>query len=218
MSKPKLLDLFCCAGGAAMGYHKAGFEVLGVDLNHQPHYPFPFIQSDFADLSDAFLAGFEFIHASPPCQSFTAYRRKGFGVGDGYPDLINPVRERLQSTGSVYVIENVEGAPLFGAVKLCGSMFGLDVRRHRYFESNVALLSPSCNHASQIRGRFPGATNRSPMSRATVEIGVWRIPLTLQKHAMGIDWEVSLEELSEAIPPAFTEFLGRQILQMRAVA
>lgn len=215
-NKPRLLDLFCCAGGAAEGYARAGFEVVGVDIESQPNYPYEFHQDDALKwLRDHIALGqqpFDVIHASPPCQSFTAYRRKGHGVGDGYPDLIATTRTELRAAGLPYVIENVAGAPLENAVRLCGSTFGLDVRRHRYFESNVLLHQSPCNHAAQKPGRFPGATNRKPMSRATVEVGVWRIPLDVQKAAMGIEREITLAELSEAIPPAYTEFIGGQLL------
>jgi DNA (cytosine-5)-methyltransferase 1 len=216
---PLLLDAFCCAGGAAEGYVLAGFEVVGVDIEPQPNYPYPFIQHDamsvLANLArDGHALGryFDAVHASVPCQAFTAYRRKGHGVGDGYPDLIADARRLLRAIGLPYVIENVPGAPLESPITLCGSSFGLDVRRHRLFESNVPLTALPCNHAAQAPGRFPGATNRAAMSRATVEIGVWRIPLDVQKRAMGIDREVTLPELSEAIPPAYTEFIGRQLL------
>lgn len=205
--RPRLLDLFCCAGGATRGYQLAGFHVVGVDIEPQPDYcGDEFIQDDALEFP---LDGFDAIHASPPCQSFTAYRRKGHGVGDGYPDLIKPVRARLEQSGVPWVIENVAGAPLRNAVMLCGSSFGLDVRRHRYFESNVPLTAPSCDHSWQTP-RFPPATNRTNLRR-TVEVGVWRIPLEVQQRAMGIDW-MPLRSLSEAIPPAYTEFIGRQLL------
>lgn len=228
-SKPRLLDLFCGAGGAAMGYHRAGFEVIGVDINPQPNYPFEFVRADALEVLDwmtdyaswrydedrwpRLTEPFSAVHASPPCQAFTDYRRKGHGVGEGYPNLIPGVRYLLESYGSPYVIENVEKAApeLRDPVTLCGSMFGLDVRRHRLFETNWPLEQPRCDHASQIaKGkRFPGATNRH--GRYTVEVGVWRIPLHVQQAAMGMDWS-ALEELSEAVPPAYTEYVGAQLL------
>lgn len=206
----RLLDLFCGAGGASRGYADAGFEVVGVDIADQPNYPYEFHRADAMTFP---LDGFDVIHASPPCQSFTAYRRRGDGVGDGYPDLIAATRERLSATGLPYIIENVPGAPLLNPLTLCGSSFGLDVRRHRCFESNAPLMAMPCNHAAQAPCRFPGATNRKPMNRATVEIGVWRIPLHVQQEAMGIDW-MTLRELSESIPPAYTAFLGEQIMSL----
>jgi DNA (cytosine-5)-methyltransferase 1 len=212
-SRPRLLDLFCGAGGAGMGYHRSGFEVVGVDVKPQPNYPFEFIQAnvlDFGLVAGGWHTEFDAIHASPPCQSFTAYRRKGHGVGDGYPDLIDPIRRLLRATGLPYVIENVGGAPLDQPVRLCGSSFGLDVRRHRFFESNVPLNAPPCDHGWQTP-RFTPASNRTNLRR-TVEVGVWRIPLDVQQWAMGIDW-MTLPELSEAIPPAYSEWIGTQLLQ-----
>lgn len=208
MTAPRLLDLFCGAGGAAMGYDLAGFEVTGVDHNPQPNYPFEFIQADaFEVLADIGLDEFDAIHASPPCQAFTAYRRTG-KVGF-YPDHIAQTREMID--GLPYVIENVEGAPLQEPVVLCGSMFDMDIQRHRLFETNWPLQSPDwpCRHG--IWGpRFPAATNRGKNSRRSVEIGVWRIPLARQQEAMGVGW-MNLEELSEAIPPAYTRFIGEQL-------
>jgi DNA (cytosine-5)-methyltransferase 1 len=215
--KPRLLDLFCGAGGAAMGYHRAGFEVAGVDINPQPHFPFEFVQMDALDvlLDDPAdpelwdLLSFDAIHASPPCQAFTAYRRRGGGVGDGYPDLVATIRDHLKSLGIPYVIENVPGAPLDNPVQLCGSSFGLDVRRHRLFETNWLLMAPPCAHGLQAP-RFTPASNRANL-RKTVEVGVRRIPLDVQQRAMGVDW-MTLPELSEAVPPAYTEWIGRQLL------
>lgn len=204
--KPRLLDLFCGAGGAGMGYHRAGFEVVGVDIDPQPRYPFEFHQADAMTFP---LEGFDAIHASPPCQAFTAYRRRGAGVGDGYPNLIVDVRHRLLRTLRPYVIENVPGAPLLNPIQLCGSGVGLDVRRHRLFESNQPLWALPCVHGWQTP-RFQPATNRANLRR-TVEVGVWRIPLSAQQAAMGIDW-MTLEELTEAIPPAYTEHIGGQLL------
>jgi DNA (cytosine-5)-methyltransferase 1 len=218
VNRPKLLDLFAGAGGCSVGYHRAGFAVTGIDIKPQPRYPYEFHQADVFDvLADAeFLAGFDVIHASPPCQAFTAYRRRGNGVGDGYPDLIAPARAALRATGHPYVIENVPGSPLQSHVQLCGSSFGLDVRRHRWFETNLPLMAPPCNHGAQTP-RFPQATNRTN-KRRTVEVGVWRIPLEVQQRAMGIDW-MTLPELTEAIPPAYTEFIGTQLLDhVRAAA
>ena len=206
----RLLDLFCGAGGCSMGYRRAGFDVVGADFAPQSRYPFEFHQADALDvLTEWDLSDFDAIHASPPCQSFSAYRRKGHGVGDGYPDLIDETRERLQATGLPYVIENVPGAPLEAPIQLCGSSFGLDVRRHRLFETSFPVLTPPCAHGWQTP-RFPPATNRTNLRR-TVEVGVWRIPLETQQRAMGIDW-MELRELSQAIPPAYTEWIGLQLL------
>lgn len=206
--KPRLLDLFCGAGGAAMGYARAGFEVVGVDIVDQPNYPFEFHQFDALGHWALGLRRFDAIHASPPCQTFTAYRRKGHGVGDGYEDLIAETRARLHRTGWPYVIENVPGAPLEDPIQLCGSSFGLDVRRHRLFETNWPVVAPPCNHLWQTP-RFPPATNRTNL-RSTVEVGAWRCQ-HLSPAAMGIHWMTN-EEISEAIPPAYTEFIGHQLM------
>lgn len=233
MRKPRLLDLFSGAGGAGTGYRRAGFSVFGVDIASQPRYPFPFHRGDAIEIMstllngeqvtflgpdgdgcewyDLGLADFDAIHTSPPCQTFTAYRRRGAGVGDSYVNLIPETREALQAAGLPFIIENVETArdELINPVRMCGSSFRLDVRRHRLFESNVPLTEVPCDHAWQTP-RFPPATNRTNLRR-TVEVGVWRIPLETQRAAMGIDW-MELRELSEAIPPAYTEHLGRQVL------
>jgi DNA (cytosine-5)-methyltransferase 1 len=214
----RLLDLFSGAGGAAMGYHHAGFEVVGVDIVPQPRYPFEFVQGDALEFIAEHGREFDAIHASPPCQAFTAYRRRGGGVGDGYENLIPAVRSLLNEIGQPYVIENVETARehLVNPFMLCGSSFGLDVRRHRLFETNTWVWPTPCDHGWQSP-RFPQATNRDNL-RSTVEVGVWRIPLDVQQLAMGIDW-MTLPELSQSIPPAYTEYIGRHLLDaMREVA
>ena len=207
MSRPRLLDLFCGAGGAAMGYHRAGFDVVGVDLEPQPSYPFEFVQADALDYP---LDGFDAIHASPPCQFATDYKRRPAHVHDS-PNLIAATRRRLDAPGVPYVIENVERAlsHLRNPITLCGSSFGLDVRRHRLFECSFPVMAPPCAHGWQTP-RFPQATNRANL-RSTVEIGVWRIPLETQQRAIGIDW-MGVAELSQAIPPAYTELIGYQLL------
>lgn len=211
MRRPRLADLFCCAGGAGKGYADAGFEVVGVDIAPQPNYPFEFHQANALEFD---LSGFDAVHASPPCQSFTAYRRRGAGVGGGYLNLIPETRALLEASDLPYVIENVTGArtELRDPVMLCGSSFGLDVQRHRLFETNWNLVGVPCDHSWQMP-RFPAATNRKPNSRRTVEVGVWRIPLEVQQRAMGIGW-MTLEELSEAIPPAYTYHIGWQLMNV----
>jgi DNA (cytosine-5)-methyltransferase 1 len=218
-----LLDLFCKAGCGAVGYHRAGFErIVGVDSERQPNYPFRFYQGDALEVLRRILADdpgwprgeFTHVHASPPCQAFTDYRRKGHGVGDGYPNLIPETRRLLELIGLPYVIENVEKArdELRDPVRICGTAFPeLDVQRHRMFESNVPLVGTECAHHLRAP-RYPGATNRAPNSRRTVEVGVYRIPLGVQKRAMGVEHDVTLQELSEGIPPAYTEHVGRQLL------
>lgn len=208
--RPWLLDLFCGAGGGAEGYYRAGFDVVGVDIEPQPRYPFTFYQLDAMTFP---LEGFDAIHASPPCQAFTAYRRRGAGVGASYPDLIEPVRERLEASGIPWVMENVARSPVRPHVHLCGSSFGLDVQRHRWFETTVPMMSPPCVHGIW-KPRFPSATNRANLRR-TVEIGVYRIPLAVQRAAMGIDW-MTLDELTLALPPAYTEFIGTRLFDFLA--
>src|SRR5579859_1295924 len=166
----RILDLFCGAGGAAKGYRDAGFEVVGVDINRQPNYPYEFHQADALVLLDRLLDGgyipgsgwfledFDAIHASPVCKRWTAYNRRPGHVGE-YPDLINPTRERLRESGVPRVIENVPWAPLQSPVILCGSAFRLDVQRHRGFESSIPLIAVDCNHGIWTP-RFPPATNR----------------------------------------------------------
>jgi DNA (cytosine-5)-methyltransferase 1 len=221
VSRPLLIDLYCCAGGASMGYFRAGFDVVGVDLHPQPNYPFEFVQADaleFVAKHGAHYRGRPIATwgASPPCQFATAYRRRK-GVALDAVNLIPDTRAALVGTGLPYVIENVEQArPWLIAdqtVKLCGSAFGLDVQRHRLFESNLPLASPGCDHAIWTP-KYPPATNRTNL-RKTMEIGVWRIPLADQQREMGIDW-ATLQELSQAIPPVYTEHLGHQILAQLA--
>ncbi len=206
MKKHRILDLFCCAGGASAGLVRAGFDVVGVDIEPQPEYSFTFVQGNALAYP---LDGFDGIWASPPCQGFTAYKRRPGHVRPR-ENLIPETRARLIASGLPYIIENVEGAPLENPVTLCGSMFGLDVRRHRLFETSFPLPQLACNHARQTP-RFACATNRVNL-RKTVEVGVYRIPLAVQRAAMGIDW-MSLGKLSQAIPPAYSEWLG---LAMRA--
>lgn len=192
-----------------MGYHRAGYEVVGVDIEPQPRYPFEHHVGDALEYLAEHGHEFDAIHASPPCQPFTAYGRSDTtGWVGNYTDYLPQTQAALRELGKPYVIENVVGAGI-GSIMLCGSSFGLDVRRHRIFESNVPMLAPPCDHAWQTP-RFPPASNRENL-RSTVEVGVWRIPLDVQQRAMGIDW-MELRELSEAIPPAYTEWIGAQLL------
>ncbi len=225
VDRPKLLDLFCGAGGASVGYHRAGFDVVGVDNRPQPNYPFEFIQADVFEIlrwSHHYHAGwahFDAVHASPPCQAFTDYKRAG-NVKDS-PNLIPEIRRLLEATGLPYVIENVQKAAgeLRDPIMLCGSMFDLDVQRHRLFEANWPLEPPwmPCRHKIWASDRYPGGASvrdhgvSTALVRRTVEVGTWDIPLKVQQAAMGIDW-MKLEELSEAIPPAYTEHIGRQLI------
>ena len=208
------LDLFCGAGGAAMGLNRAGFDVVGIDINPQPNYPFEFRQ---LDAMTADLLGFDFIWASPPCQRYSIGTQRW--NPEDWPDLVPGVRERLQATGKPYIIENVPGAPLELPVRLCGVMFGLRVVRHRVFESNIPLGVPKhVRHRSPIQRPALDGTDRM----------VWRSwYMTVAGHgghsnsyklsdwaeAMGIDW-MSKTELVESIPPAHSEYLGAQVYSM----
>lgn len=211
----RLLDLFCGAGGAAMGYHRAGWEVVGVDFEPQPRYPFEFIQADAMTYP---LDGFDAIHASPPCQHYSLFSRN-LGRAHLHPDLVAPVRERLQANGKPFIIENVEGAPLLNPVVLCGSAFDLTIeidgqfchlRRHRLFESNVWLWSSGCKHKGPAVTVTGHGTPQWHVSRFGRGIRVAEF-----RQLMGIDW-MSRDELSQAIPPAYTLWLGRQLLDVMA--
>lgn len=208
--RPKLLDLFCGQGGASAGYHAAGFDVFGVDIDNVmlDRYPYDCATADALTFLREHGADFDAIHASPPCLAHTAYRRRP-GVAVDAVDLIGPTREALERCGRPWIIENVPGAPLRDPITLCGSMFGLEVRRHRLFEGSVPTKIPLCDHASQ-QGDFPQATNRANRRR-TCEIGVYRILLDVQKRAIGgCEW-MDLRGITKALPPAYTEFLGEHL-------
>lgn len=209
--KLRALDLFCCAGGASDGLARAGFDVHGVDRELQPEYPYSLNMADVLSLHPSDLRGFDLVWASPPCQAFTAYKRRTDHVKPAL-NLIPQTRRLLRAAGVPYVIENVPGAPLEDPVTLCGSMFGLDVQRHRIFETSFPVGQSACDH-SRWTPRFPGATDRAPNSRRTVEVGVYRIPLATQRKAMGVDRRVSLAKLSQMVPPAYAEWLGLQMRQ-----
>lgn len=217
MSRPLLLDLFCGAGGAAMGYHRAGFDVIGVDIKPQPRYPFRFIQADaldwMIDTMETGVGGYAAVHASPPCQRYSKSVSKA--NRSKHPDLIEKTRYFLQQMNLLYVIENVPRAPLWNPVQLCGSAFGLPIQRHRLFESNIALMSPGCIHGAYER-KYPPAWNRTTPLRVLSISGGWTGQDDLEQHkqAMGVDWDVTPHELSEAIPPAYTQFIGEQLLQV----
>jgi DNA (cytosine-5)-methyltransferase 1 len=208
--RPRLLDLFCGAGGASVGYHRAGFDVVGVDNRPQPHYPFEFHQADAMTYP---LDGFDAIHASPPCQAFTTAQSIN---GRSHPDLLAPTRERLRGWGGVWVIENVPGAPMRPDFILCGSTFGLQVMRHRWFEFHQATytLQHPCQHVWEGDGPVGvyGHTGRSskfdPTKRGSGNHG-WMV--ADWRRAMGIDW-MTRDELAQAIPPAYTEYIGYQLL------
>jgi DNA (cytosine-5)-methyltransferase 1 len=197
--------------------------VVGVDIRPQPNYPFEFVQRDALEVLDLLvkgewgmltrdlrMVGFDAIHASPPCQRWSSKTRDP----EAHPDLITPLRPLLEATGLPYVIENVPGAPLNDAMRLCGSSFGLGVRRHRLFESNVPLKAPMCGHWRQPRRYRLYDHGKWYMSPVVHVFGTgggkgrehWQ-------DAMGIDWTNDTNELREAIPPAYTELIGHQLMQ-----
>lgn len=238
MTRPRILDLFCCAGGAAKGYYDAGFDVYGVDIRVQPRYPFASYYGDAIEVLSALLRGekiafrrrdgtvewlglsdFAAIHASPPCQGYTAMR---YAPGaKGAPRLIGQVRILLEATGLSWVIENVEEArsEMRDPMMLCGSAFGLqshgcELRRHRLFESNIALASPGCQHGSlPVVGVYGGhARIRSAKHGGRTTRDAWPNGHKLvAAEAMGMDW-ATLAEMSEAIPPAYTHHIGLQLI------
>lgn len=207
MARPLLLDLFCGAGGAAFGYHFAGFDVLGVDNRPQPNYPYEFVQADALDYLAQHGSRFDAVHASPPCQGYSKLAAMHPEKRNDYPRLIVPVRKLLLGAGSPYVIENVEGSPLTAPLLLCGSMFRLGVargylRRHRLFECNFPVVQPRCKHVGNavgVYGHGGHAGKHRMLYRAEASV------------AMGIDW-MTRDELTQAIPPAYTVWIGTQLL------
>lgn len=264
---PRLLDLFCGAGGAAMGYWRAGFEVVGVDIKPQPRYPFEMYCADALTFP---IEGFDAIHASPPCQRYTQALNLNPSRRAEHPDLMEPTRERLERSGLPWVMENVPGAPMRDAFILCGTMFGLrtpcgaELRRHRLFETNWEIgLVPACDHGTggtlavtgtgaPVSGgrtimvvgcvpRDPAEEKRRRIQRTISVTGATpqrciktRVVTVAGDHArgggcsyaqcretfsvddarvaMGIDW-MPMKALSQAIPPAYTEFIGRRLME-----
>lgn len=213
--RPVLLDLFCGAGGCAKGYHLAGFSVVGVDLRPQPHYCGDvFYQEDALLVLDMLLAGgvwhgyrlsdFAAIHASPPCQRYSICQNFLQQL-EAYPDLVPAIRERLMESGKPWVIENVPGAPMLSGVMLCGSMFGLGVIRHRYFEASFPLFAPGpCQHRGTVKGGAYISVFGKGGRGFTKERG---------GLAMGIDW-MTIDEMRQAIPPAYTQWVGLQLREV----
>lgn len=212
--KPKALDLFCGAGGVSVGLVRAGFDVEGVDINPQKNYPFKF---HLADALTFDLSGYDFIWASPPCQHYSWSAGKSRNLGRVYPDLIQAVRDKLEESGLPYIVENVVGAPLVNPVTLCGVMFGLGVIRHRLFESSLFLFEPShVGHVQPYERLSRDGQNRMVKRSRYVSVaghGGESDTYTLKswQEAMGIDW-MAKEELTQAIPPAYSEYLGRQVI------
>jgi DNA (cytosine-5)-methyltransferase 1 len=237
-TRPLLLDLFCGAGGASMGYYRAGFDVIGVDIKPMPRYPFTFIQADAMELLDwlrlggttndarsDFVVGwgyrlksFAAVHASPPCQAYSTGTNNTRKHGKIYPHLIEPVRERLADLGMPYVVENVPQAPLVEPVTLCGSQFGLraelpgygpvGLRRHRCFESNW-LLPDAGAHDHSLRSVTVTGHGSTSGNRKTLGMDV---PIAVCREIMGIDW-MNRNQLGESIPPAYTEYVGGHLMQ-----
>ena len=215
--KPRLLDLFCGAGGAAMGYHRAGFDVVGVDIRPQPRYPFEFVEANALEFVgenfgtyDCVWGPFDVVHASPPCQRYSDLAHRN-GNADEHPDLIDAVRDLLEATGLPYVIENVEGAPLHDPVRLCGVNFpSLRVIRHRLFETNFPV--PEFFHH-----KHPLCYTRDKRKAHYGKLDEWKdfvsvngggnCSVAAARDAMGIDW-MTKAELNEAIPPAYTTWIG----------
>jgi len=210
-----LLDLFCGAGCAGEGYRRAGFDIVGVDINPQPNNPHTFIQGDALEYLRAHGHEYDVIHASPPCQTFTVYRNCRPGHKPKWPDMIEPTRQALVASGKHWVMENVPGAPLKDPVQLCGTSFGIRVRRHRLFEASFLIDPVPCDHKRFTARIFPGSTNR-PNGRTVCNVGEYRVPLAVQKEHMQVDWNLTLSELSLGIPPAYTEYVGREFLKQNS--
>lgn len=206
--KPRLLDLFCGAGGCAVGYSRAGFEVVGVDSAPMSRFPFEFHQADALEYLAEHGHEFDVIHASPPCQRYSCASRRS-GTAHKHPDLLGPTRDALKAVGKTYVIENVPGAPMRHDIILCGTLFGLQVMRHRWFEISprIFFLVRQCRHIGKFYSVFGhGAGNKKGVKRNdSGTVAEWKV-------AMGIDW-MSRAELSQAIPPAYTQFIGEQLIE-----
>ena len=224
MVRPRLLDLFCGQGGAARGYDRAGFDVTGVDIDDQPRYPFQFIRADaLTFLADGGAAGFDVVHASPPCQAYSVTKATHSKT---HPKLVGPVRAALVATGLPYVIENVVGAPLMGALILCGTEFHLTatdddgrviaLKRHRLFESNVFLMGAGGCCCGDIRGRVGGVYGGGSSDRRHarhVRRGGYTPSKAVRAELLGIDPDaMTLHGQAQAIPPAYTAFIGAQLL------
>ena len=234
-AKPRLLDLFCCAGGAGMGYHRAGFDVVGVDIKPQPRYPFEFVQADALEYVERHGREFDAIHASPPCQAHTPLRK--MWNARPHEDLIPQTRELLHASKKLFVMENVPGAklewlPIFGVYRLmlCGTMFnlqtecGAQLQRHRFFEMNWPhRAAPLCRHGrsgvvgvygdhASDRRRVVTVTGSTPQQNVNRNRSRKTYSIEDAQTAMGIDW-MPMSKLSQAIPPAYTEFIGKQLLE-----
>lgn len=212
--RPRLLDLFCGAGGCSVGYERAGFDVMGVDVAAHPDYPFPMIVADAMDVlgDDAFLSGFDVIHASPPCP-FYSVATHATGTRDQHPDLVLDVLAALRAWGGTWVVENVPGAPLPDAVLMCGASMGCGtaeyrLKRHRLFQSSELLMSPGCSCDSRPAVSVYGhAQEYRTRTGERVHIGT-----DAARHLMGVTWMRDREDMADAIPPNYTEYLGSQLI------
>lgn len=220
MAKPRLLDLFSGAGGASAGYSRAGFDVTGVDIAPQPNYPFEFHQADALDYLAEYGEDYDFIHASPPCQRHSTLKRlhNTPAYAEKHTDWIDRTRALIETFDVPYVIENVVGAPLRNPILLCGAQFGLHVYRHRLFESSMLLMQPPhYPHADKTPSLGRGVSPKGFISvggtGGVVSSGLpaGRTANEYMAEAMGIDW-MTRRELSQAIPPAFTQYIGTQMM------
>ncbi len=212
--RPRLLDLFCKAGGAGQGYADAGFEVVGVDIETQPRYPFEAIKADALEMLQSGPLHFDAVHASPPCQGYSV--GTGFGHKRQVPKLIGEIRELLIKTGLPFVIENVMGAKahLRSPIMLCGAMFGIGVVRHRLFETSFPCSAPEHRcHGKEVDRDLVSVTAHGPPPRWYKKNPGKTFSLQIWKDAMGIDW-MTRDELRDAIPPTYTEYLGKQLMNV----
>lgn len=226
--RPRILDLYCCEGGAAVGYHQAEFDVIGIDIAEQPNYPFESVCGDAIEAMIELLSGgkvaghtlrwFDAIHASPPCQAFSPATNIT-GSKANHPNLISQTRILLERSGKPWVMENVPTAPLRDPMLLCGTMFGLglhwrgqdfELRRHRHFESNVFLMSAGgCSHKLKTAGSYgQGGAYRSRPGHGPRVVP----PRRERQELLGIAHEMTIHGTAQAIPPAYTEFIGTQLL------
>ena len=200
MTKLRIADLYSGAGGSAMGLHRAGFEVVGFDIEPQPHYPFEFHQQDALTVD---LSEFDAVWASPPCQRYCSMSRNHAG----HPDLYGPTRLFLQWAKKPYMIENVIGAPYESGIILCGSMFGLPVRRHRNFETSFLVLRPQCRHKEQGRPiTVTGYGGGQPRPHS------WKGIKSEWPTYMEMPWATP-DECTQAIPPAYSEYIGKVLME-----
>ncbi len=212
--RPTLLDLFSGEGGCSVGYHRAGFEVTGVDNRPMPAYPHPdrFVQADALEYAAEHGHRFDAVAASPPCQRYSWSSAKHRNAGKEYPDLLGPTRAVLESLGKPWVIENVTGAPVDGGIVLCGKMFGLRVYRHRHFEASFLLMQPPHpKHTARCAG-----VGCVPKDGEYITVAGHYGRQATAAAAMGIGW-MTRAGLSQAIPPAYTEYVGRQLLAVVSV-